>query len=37
MGDDLASPDGSAIDNGTADWDIGSSRPFLKGKGSRET
>jgi hypothetical protein len=37
MGDDFASPDGSAIDYGTVDRDTGSSSLFVKGKGSRET
>jgi hypothetical protein len=34
VGDDFASPDGSAIDYGTADRDTGSSSLFVKGIGS---
>lgn len=37
MGDDLASPDGSAIDHGTADRDTGRRGLLVKGMGSRET
>ena len=34
MGDDLASPDGSAINDGAADRDTGRRRLFMKGIGS---
>jgi hypothetical protein len=37
MSDDLASPNGSAIDYGTADRDTGRCRSFVKSIGSRET
>ena len=37
MGDDLASPIGCGVDHRATDRDAGSSRPFLKGKGGRET
>jgi hypothetical protein len=37
MGHDFASPDGSAIDYRTADWDTGNRCLFVKGIGGRET
>src|SRR5580765_80960 len=37
MGDDLTSPEGSAIDHGTADRDTGCRGSLVKGIGSRET